>query len=407
MIALFAGLLWVLAVSDAAAAENGAPLFDLPPRPEADFAGHSVNVTYALVGFPDGSAALQGSITPADREKGKETTPERLWFIRIGRDGQARYWIRLPELSVRGATAMLGLADGGVVLMAAGPAYVYLAKVDGDGALLWEQHFESGTYAGGLPPPIALVDGFAILEDYPQSCLLRRLDANGVERWHVEIQNPVRASTPATYSAPVMVAPRPDGGLTVLCDWPNDPAERADGWFSNVDPQGQLRWQRPLRAFAATGLALSDGTLAVFGLVHRIPDNPDDPYLGEEDAQALMRYDAAEGKILRRDWHLFPGETDAPWRPEIAGELVALPDGELLAVTEPRYGGARGRLAARIDRQHRLIWLRPLTGDSEDPDTAQIGGTAVLGSRQVLFAINWYDAAADLASATLRVLPLD
>jgi len=406
-LALLAGLLCALAANALSATENGAPLFALPPLPEADFQGHPVNLTYALVGFPDGSAALQATITPADLSEDVEKPPERLWLIRIDATGQAGHWARLPELSAHYASAALGLSDGSVVFRSSGPGFVYLAKVDRGGMLLWERYFESGTYSGLFPPPIALADGFAILEDYPQSCRLRRLDENGIERWHVEMPDLRAQKTVSLASGPVMVAPLADGGFMVLCDWHNEAAERSDGWFVNIGPQGQLRGQRPLRAFAATGLALRDGTLAVFGLLHRIPDDPSNPYQGEVDTETLMRFDGAEGSMLRSDSDLFPSEIRSPWEPESAGELVALPDGELIAVTDAPYSGPNGRFAARISRKHRLLWLRPLAGNAKDRRSARLGGTAVLANRQVLFAINSYDEATDIANATLRVLPLD
>ena len=406
-LALLAGLLCALAANPLSAAENGAPLFALPPLPEADFPGHPTNLTYALVGFPDGSAALQATITPADLSKGVETTPEQLWLIRIDGAGQTGPWTRLPALSAHGARAALGLGDGSVVFLSGGPNFLYLAKVDRSGMLRWERYFESGTYSGLIPPPIALADGFAVLEDYPRSCRLRRLDENGIERWHAEMPDPRAQKTDSLASDPVMVAPLADGGFMVLCDWYNEAADRSDGWFINIDPQGQLRGRRPLRAFAATGLALRDGTLAVFGLLHRIPDDPSDPYQGEVGTETLMRFDQMDGTMLRSDSDVFPSEIEAPWEPESAGELVALPNGEVLAVTERSYSGPDSLFAARIGREHRLLWLRPLAGNSPDPGWALVGGTAVLANRQVLLAINSYDEAVDIANAALRVLLLD
>jgi len=409
--ALLAGLLCALASSALPAAENGAPLFALPPLPEADFPGHPTDLTYALVGFPDGSAALQASISPADLGKGVETTPKRRWLIRIDAAGQAGHWTRLPALSVDGAEVALGLNDGGIVFRWGDRGFVYLAKVDRSGMLLWEQYLGSGTY-GSFPRPIALADGFAILEDDWRSCQLHRLDENGIERWHVAMPDPIEQETDSSFCDPVMVAPRADGGFMVLCNWHNEAPERSDGWFFDIDPQGQLRGQRPLRAFAATGLALRDGTLAVFGLLHRIPDDPTDPYQVEAhtDTRTLMRFDGTDGRMLRADSNVFPSEIETPWNPERVGELVALPDGELLAVTELdnlQSTGLFALFAARIGREHGLLWLRPLVSKSPEPGWARIRGTAVLANRQVLFAVNSYDKAAHIVNATLRVLPLD
>ena len=406
-LALIAGLLCALAANALPAAEKGAPLFALPPLPEVDFPGHPTNLTYALIGFPDGSAALQATITPADLSKGVEATPQRLWLIRIDGAGQAGHWTRLPELSAHEARATLGLDDGSVVFLYGGRGYIYLAKVDRSGSLLWEQYFDSGTYAGLIPPPIAVADGFAILEDYPRSCQLRRLDENGVERWHVQITDPRDSDTESIFCYPVMVAPLADGGFMVLCDWDNDALDRTEGWFFNIDRQGQVRGQRPLRAFAETGLALRDDTLAVFGFPDQMPDGPGHPHQGEADTETLMRFDATDGRMLRSDSGLFPEELEPPWEPESAGELVALPNAELLVVAEARYDEPSGWFAARIGEQDRVLWLRPLIGDLENPSASIDGGTAVLANRQVLFAINNYDEAADIAKATLRVLPLD
>lgn len=405
-LALLAGLLCALAADASPATENGAPLFALPPLPEADFPGHPTNLTYALVGFPDGSAALQASITPADLSEGVETTPEQLWLIRIDTAGQAEHWTRLPALSVDSAEVALGLNDGGIVLRSGDRGFFYLAKVDRSGMLMWEHYLGSGTY-GSFPRPIALADGFAILEDDWRSCRLHRLDENGIERWHVEMPDPIEQETDSSFCDPVMVTPRADRGFLVLCNWHNEAPERSDGWFFDIDPQGQLRGQRPLRAFAATGLALRDGTLAVFGLLHRIPDDPTDPYRDEGDTGKLMRFDGTDGRMLRADSYVFPSEIEAPWDPERPGELIALPDGELLAVVERSYSGPDSLFAARIGQKDRLLWRRLLAGNSPAPGWVNIEGTAVLANRQILFAINSYDEATDTAKATLRVLPLD
>ncbi len=404
--ALFLGLLCVLATHASLAAENGAPLFALPPLPETDYPGRPTDLIYVLVGFPDGSAALQASVSPADVAKDVEVTPTQRWLIRIDAAGQAGHWTRQPALTFDDAEPALGLNDGGIVFRWGDRGFVYLAKVDRSGMLLWERDFQSGIY-GNLPRPIALADGFAVLEEDVGSCLLRRLDENGIERWHVKMPIPIEQTKYLLGSGPIMVAPKADGGFIVLCDWPNYAAERSEGWLSDIDPQGQMRWQRPLRAFAATGLALRDGTLAVLGLLHRIPDDPTNPY---QEAPTLMRFDGTDGRMLRADSNVFPSDIEMPWDSDRPGGLVALPDGELLAVAELdsiQSTGPFGLFAARIGRENGLLWLRPLSGKTPEPGWARIGGTAVLANRQVLYAVNSYDKAAEVANATLRVLPLD
>jgi hypothetical protein len=403
-LALFAGLLFMLAAHASLASENGAPLFALPPLPDADFPGHPTGLTYALIGFPDGSAALQATVRDLSTEV--EEPPERLWLIKIDAAGQAGHWMRLPALSAYGAEAALGLGDSSIVLRSGRRGFFYLAKVDRNGILLWEQYLGSGTF-GIFPRPVALADGFAVLEDDWRSCRLHRLDENGIERWNVAMPDPIERETDSSFCDPIMVAPRADGGFTVLCNWHNLALERSDGWFFDIDPQGQPRGQRALRAYAETGLALPDGTLAVFGFPDQMPAAPSRPHQGEADTETLMRFDAAEGRMLRSDSGLFPEELEPPWEPASAGKLVALPNGELLVVTEARYDEPSGWFAARIGEQDRVLWLRPLIGDLEGPSVSIDGGTAVLASRQVLFAINNYDEAAGITKAILRVLPLD
>lgn len=403
-LALFVGLLCLLAADASPAAEIGAPLFALPPLPETDFPGRQSGLAYALIGFPDGSAALQATVT--DLSKDVEEPPERLWLIKIDAAGQAGHWRRVPALSAYGAEAALGLGDGSIVFRSGDRGFFYLAKVDRSGALLWEQYLGSGTF-GSFPRPIALADGFAILEDDWRSCQLHRLDENGIERWHVAMPDPIERETASSFCDPIMVAPRADGGFLVLCNWHNLALERSDGWLFDIDPQGQPRGQLPLRAYAAIGLALRDGTLAVFGLLHRIPDDPTDPYQGEADTGTLMRFDGADGQMLRTDSNVFPSEIDWPWDLGNTSELVALPGGELLAVAHLGDFQSSGLFATRISREHRLLWLRPLVDKAPVSSWARICGTAVLASRQVLFAVYSYDKAADIGKVTLRLLPLD
>ena len=394
----------MLAAHASLAAENDAPLFPLPPLPETDFPGHPTGLAYALIGFPDGSAALQATVT--DESKDVEEPPERLWLIKIDAAGQAGHWMRLPALSAYGAEAALGLGDGSIVLRSGRRGFFYLAKVDRSGMLLWEQYLGSGTF-GDFPRPIALADGLAILEDDWRSCRLHRLDENGVERWHVAMPDPIELETPSSFCDPIMAAPRADGGFTVLCNWHNLAIERSDGWLFDIDPQGQPSGQRPLRAYAAIGLALRDGKLAVFGLLHRIPDDRADPYQGEDDTGKLIRFDGADGQVLRTVSNVFPSEIDWPWDLGDTGELVALPDAQLLAVAHLGDFQSSGLFAARISRENRLLWLRPLVDKTPVSSWARIRGTAVLGSRQVLFAVYSYDKAADIGKVTLRLLPLD
>lgn len=82
------------------------------------------------------------------------------------------------------------------------------------------------------------------------------------------------------------------------------------------------------------------------------------------------------------------------------GELVALPDGELLAVIELGDFHSSGLSAARISREHHLFWRRPLIGRMRKPGWAYLRGTAVLANRQRLFAMSRD------GEVTLRVLPL-
>ena len=203
-LALFAGLFFALAAHPSPAAELGAPLFTLPPLPEADFPGRPTSLFYALVGFPDGSAALQASVSPADLGKDVEVTPTRRWLIRIDAAGQAGPWTRQPALTFDDAEPALGLNDGGIVFRWGDRGFVYLAKVDRSGVLLWERNFESGIY-GNFLRPVALADGFAVLEDDIGSCLLRRLDESGIERFSQRVVDTALYSPGDGRRAPMVV----------------------------------------------------------------------------------------------------------------------------------------------------------------------------------------------------------
>jgi hypothetical protein len=216
--------------------------------------------------------------------------------------------------------------------------YTFLAKIDPKGALVWE----------GIPAPIALTDGFAMLEEGWEACVLRRVDEKGIERWHIDITDPSGGHTGTMSARAVMIAPLADGGIAVLCDFDNAAMDRLDGWYFSIDPQGKIRRQRPLQAVAMDGVALNDATLAVFGYPYPVTDDPHVSRRRHADTMALMRFSATTGRLLRSDANPFPEEVDPPLEPDVSGEVVALGEGGLLAISSESYGDANGRFAARI-----------------------------------------------------------
>ena len=397
LIAFLIGLLGALTGAGASAAESGAPAIALPPLPETDFPGQSVTRGSSLIGFPDGTAALQVTITPEDEPPYPDRPPEKLWLIGIDGTGRLGHWQRLPKPSAPGAWATLGLRDHSILMFSSDRGYAFLAKIDPKGALAWEEFYGSGTY-GGIPAPIALADGFAILEDDWEACVLHRIDERGVERWHLDITDPRGGHTGTMSANPVLIAPLRDGGIAAICNFDNAAMDRRDGWYFNIDPQGKIRRQRPLQATAMDGVALNDSILAVFGYPYVIDEEPHLPRRRNADAMALMLFGATTGRLLRSDANPLPEEVE----PGFDSETIALEEGGLLTIYSASYGDGDGQFAMRLDSNHSLLWLRPLAGDD-----AAIGGTAVLATRQILFAINGSDEAADMGMPLLRVLPLD
>src|SRR5262245_47002266 len=139
IIAFLIGLVSALAATLATAAEPVA----LPPLPETDFPGQPVTREFSLVGFPDGTAALQETIAPHDAPPFPDRPPERLWLIRIDGAGHFGHWQRLPVPDFYGATIARGLPDHSILMLAGDRGYTGLAKVDVEGTLLWQESYES------------------------------------------------------------------------------------------------------------------------------------------------------------------------------------------------------------------------------------------------------------------------
>jgi hypothetical protein len=122
--------------------QSGIVRADAPERPlrlptelMRQFHDGDRGLSYALVGFPDGTAAVQVTayIGASGPFGGYDVWDS--WLIYLGRDGRQVREVPLPELRVRGAQVVRGLAHGGVVLMATTRGSLFMAEVAADGRL--------------------------------------------------------------------------------------------------------------------------------------------------------------------------------------------------------------------------------------------------------------------------------
>jgi hypothetical protein len=229
-------------------------------------------------------------------------------------------------------------------------------------------------------------DGYVVLEDWFDTCVLRRLASDGSESWRREFANP--ANPDYIGSAAVAVLSLPDGGHVALCGFPNHELERSEAWVFRVDAGGREVWRRPLNGHAGSAMVLADGSLAVVGHRHRNPADAADPYEGEVGDWALMRIRAADGAVLWIDSRPLAALRQAD---EDIKNLVALHllDGDFLWFLDvPAEEGGQRLIAARVGRGG-VAWTRQLAGglgfDLRRPYPA---GAALLGDGRVLVAFN-------------------
>lgn len=391
MIALILAVIAVIASPGAATADEVTRFpFEMPPDLMRQIRDGPVDLSYALVGFPDGGAAIQVSASIQDPGPFDLFILDDSIIVYLDRRGNVTGQVAVPKLSFDGARAVLGLADGHILLMRAGRGYVFLAEIDPDGAVVWQRNFESGTY-GALPPPVRLPSGgYVLLEDSVAKSRMRRLDVDGRQLWERIIPYPI-AQTEQTSVQPIAIAAAANGDIIVICSFGNDEFDRADGWMFRFDDQGNVIWRRALKGYAGHVVALSEGSMAVFGYPHRVPDNRYRPYASDVIYWALTEFDMDDGAAIKPDWGMISNGWVSPWSCCFIQGAVALPDGGMVLVTGQSRGDSNQEDLSVVQLNSRFEIRRqwPLGDPSADGgQSGWFGGMALLGSGELLVAVS-------------------
>ncbi len=202
--------------------------------------------------------------------------------------------------------------------------------------------------------------GMSFTEDSILGFVTARANADGVERWTVQMSDSTQPQAVATDSAGNIYVTGTfmgdvDFGGQVVSSGGTAPAQISDLFVAKYSPSGVLIWVRSLGCtVSANGTAIeisSDGNLVVAGWFRGIVDVGAGPVgLGtgwELQGDGLLFGISAETGA--RTW----GRTFSNWAPN---DLIVLADGDVL-VSGERMGS---RFVERFDDQHELVWSRSI-----------------------------------------------
>lgn len=388
---LMAAAIGGIALGGFAVAEDARPiLHEIPAELARRMQEESVDISYAMVSFPDGGAAIQTSIRidHPDPRPFDYHILDGTFLTYIDRNGGVTGRAAVQKLESPYTYAVLGLANRHVLMKRTTRGSIILAEIDSNGATVWKNMLGAYTYDDWSPKPISLPNGgFAMVEGNVWGTILSRLDADGKLMWERKIPLPGAPEIFERHS-PVAVA-ADDGDIVTVGDFYNDELGRTESWMFRFDDRGNEIWRRPMQALVDYVVALPDGTMAVFGFPHRVPDFGDPPHVGHDDL-ALMRFDMGDGSIIRIDWDPLP----APWGSMNCDYCfmapMALPDsGMMLLVHRLETIGPNqaGTALIRLDADHRLMSMQVA---SDPPQTSgqflKMWNMVLLGSRLLVGA---------------------
>ena len=201
--------------------------------------------------------------------------PQAGWIVRIAADGSLLWQFEYGGGSVEAAHAVTTTADGGFVVAGAssssgaGSDDVWVMKVDGAGAIVWQRTFGGGD-ADAAEDIVELADGgFAVvgstnsLTPSGHAPWILRLDAGGNPLWHRVVASDVWGDLGA-------VAQTGDGHLVVVGRVAEVGFASNDLWCAKLAATlGRVLWQRAYEGdtgdFGSAVLPLADDGFIVGG----------------------------------------------------------------------------------------------------------------------------------------------
>jgi hypothetical protein len=378
----------------------------LPPELMWHFHDGSADLTYALVGFSDGTAAVQATAQIVARGPHGGYDLWESWLLYLDREGQQTRSIRLPDLRLKGTTAVRGLQNANVLVMLAFKGTVYVAQLTGNGQLLWDNAFDSGTF-GFISAPLVLSDrGYLLFEDYFGTCSLRRLNAEGRQIWQREFANPEPRSKSHAVWAGVVIS-LPDGGFIFDCGYPNDDSDSVEQWLFRVDAQGKEIWHRRFETDTLMADARHDGLVEIIGRSSHSA-SASGPVNANDGGWIKLTIDKGDEGFLDVSSVLLSPEFNPNDSFYSRGDNATLSSGGWIWITRPRgdLGGGPNLSAARLSRDYRFVWQKSVT-EWPANRTVHPAGVAELGNGIVLIAVNAFQSRVGAVGASIYMLPGD
>ena len=274
------------------------------------------------------------------------------WFLGLDRGGAERWQRVLGGPQSEQAYGVVPTPDGGIAVVGQtrswgnGASDLWLVKLDAAGRLAWDRTIggpgnDRGRAIAALPDGGLAVAGFVTrTEEQGRDAFVARLDSDGAILWQESVDSP--GDDAASH-----LAIAPGGGLLVTGYRHVSRENGYDLWAARYDPAGRLIWQRLIdRAGFEAGtsiVALSDGGAAIAGVVAANG--------GRLDARVVRL--GADGDVL---WdRTFGGDgNDSAWGlvPGEDGRLI------ISGATESHGAGSTDAWIFALDPQGSMLWER-------------------------------------------------
>jgi hypothetical protein len=372
---------------------------------------------YALVGLPDGGAAIQTSVRVHDDGPFDFYALDESMVTILDSQGHVAREFAVPKLDMNGGDIVGVLAGGALLMMRDGKGYASFAALTLDGSVLWQRQFDVGTY-GNFPPPIATANGgFAFLDEFihSSSCLLRPLDRHGGNLAPTELQDP-QLHWDAMHISGEFLLELTDGGYLAQCSFADLRRETLRSLMFRIDRFGRELWNRPLRLSILGGREETSGAVLLLANDSQEQGDvvtPQPPLPGSPFGWLAVRVGLDDGEVLDIK-QIEP--TEIPWsgyRTHPAGDHLVLPDGGMILSTRPKddWGALGSLLLTRVDPAGAVIWERPIVpgdepGDLCPPGCYQTTGIAVVNG-QVLVAVYGWHLDRNSPRSGIYVVPFD
>lgn len=242
---------------------------DGPCTWERTFGGQLEDKAYAVAALDDDGIAVVGHSRSFNGQYDG-------WFLGLDRGGAERWQRVLGGPQSEQAYGVVATADGGVAVVGQtrswgnGESDLWLVRLDAAGGLDWDRTIggpgnDRGRTIAALPDGGFAIGGFVTrTAEHGRDAFIARLDTDGTILWQESIESPGD-------DAAFHLAIAPDGSLLVT-GYRSLGGERGyDLWAARYDPGGRQIWQRLIDRDgfeAGTGIvALPDGGAAIAGVV--------------------------------------------------------------------------------------------------------------------------------------------